>query len=149
MQMKRYAQAVILLLSIVLPANPSAASQDREVTLEPVPGNENARGGLIIRDKAPLTCDEPMKEITINATGLAPNSVYTVWTVSEEPRAKARGLGDADYSFKSDAAGNGSYTAVIPDQEWMRCRRLEIMRHPDGNPGNLKDREMAFKADLR
>ena len=146
-----YPQFWALLFAVVLSAAFAIAAGEREIPLKQGPDGEGAGGGLIIsiRNTGTATRGLPEKEITINAVGLKPDSVYTVWLVNKTPRKEMKGLGDPDYSFRSDNKGNGSYTALIPAPELDKWKMLEIARNPDGNPENTKDMRIALEAALR
>lgn len=103
-----------------------------------------AKGNAVIQD-----VEEGKKEITVEASGLKPNSVYTLWFLSEERKEDMAGVGTGDYSFKSDAQGNASYRAVVPEDELRKWEKFEVAYHPDGNPRNLKDHKTALKGDIK
>lgn len=148
MDSKRCFRSIVLLVSLAVLAPLAVEAGEWEVTLKALPGEQGARGGIIIRDKKPLTRGEAVKEITINAAGLKPNAVYTVWLVNDTTRTALKGIGEADYSFKSDDYGNGSYTAYVDPAEFDEWLAIEIARHPDGNPENTSAMKAALKASL-
>lgn len=104
---------------------------------------ERVKGEAVITDTA-----EGQKEIKVQAKGLQPNSVYTVWFVKEKPQMDMAGVGAGDYSFKTDAEGTGEYTATVAAEEITNWEKIEVAFHPDGNPANLKDIKIALKGDL-
>lgn len=105
---------------------------------------KSASGEIVIKDMA-----QDQKEISIGAKGLKSNGVYTVWFVNMKPKMDMAGVGNGDYSFKTDAKGKGHYTANVPAAEIEKWQMLEIAYHPDGDPKNMKDIKIALKAILR
>ncbi len=104
---------------------------------------ERVKGEAIIKD-----VEEGQKQISIEASNLEPNSVYTVWFVNEKPQMDMAGVGEADYSFKTDAEGRGEFTATVSSEEIRNWEKLEVAYHPDGNPSNMKDIKITLKGDL-
>jgi hypothetical protein len=104
---------------------------------------ERVKGEAVITDAA-----EGQKEIKLQAKGLEPNSVYTVWFVKDNPQMGIAGVGDGDHSFTTDAEGAGEYTATVAAEELSNWEKIEVAFHPDGNPSNLKDIKIAMKGDL-
>lgn len=146
--MKRSSQIMILLLAVVLFAA-FAVAAEQKITLQAGPGGKGASGEAAIKDSEMTLRGEPQKDISISASGLQPNSVYTVWFVNEKPKMEMEGVGKADYSFKSDDKGNGSYTAAVPASEVNKWSLLEVALHPDGNPKNMDNIQIALKGSLR
>lgn len=105
---------------------------------------KKAKGAAVIKDAA-----GGQKELTIDAKGLKPNGVYTVWLVNMKPAMEMSGLGAGDYSFKSDSKGNGRYSATIPGAELEKWQMLIIAYHPDGDPKNMKRHKDALKGELK
>jgi hypothetical protein len=80
--MKRSMSIWSVLLAFVLAGGSTAVAQE---TLELKAGDlRGATGEAVIKDAT-----EGQKEITITASGLRPNSVYTLWFVNETPRMDA------------------------------------------------------------
>lgn len=104
---------------------------------------ENVKGTATISDAG-----EGKKQITIEASNLKPDSTYTAWFVNEKAGKDMSGVGTGDYSFKSDAKGNGKYTAVVPSSEIESWDSLVIAYHPDNNPSNMENISTALKGDL-
>lgn len=101
-----------------------------------------AIGEVMVSDLAP-----DKKEILVDAAGLRPNSVYTVWFANDE--AKELGaVGTGDHSFRSDENGNGQYRAVVTNNEFNRWESLIVAFHPDGDPGKMETMEIEMEADL-
>ena len=120
------------------------AAGELMIVLKAGPGGKGAQGEALIKDK-----EQGQKEITLEAKGLKPNSVYTVWLVNMKPKMDMVGVGGGDYSFKSDAKGNGHYTGTVSAAELGKWKILEIAHHPDGDPKNMKKMKIALKADLK
>jgi hypothetical protein len=85
--------------------------------------------------------------IDVTATGLNPNSVYTLWFVNMKPKKQETGAGQEPYMFKTDAKGHGTYSAPLKEssQSWQT---LMIVEHPNGNPRDMKNMVGALTADL-
>ncbi|MDO8427423.1 MAG: hypothetical protein Q7T24_07905 [Deltaproteobacteria bacterium] len=103
---------------------------------------KDANGEALIRDAG-----EGRKKVEISLKGLDPNSVYTVWFAKDRPGEMA-GIGGGNFSFRSDAVGNGQYSALIPEKEITNWDNIEVLLHPDGNPGNTRNAKVALKGDL-
>lgn len=130
---------VVLLSLFTLEAH--AATQ--KVELEGEKAFKQARGEAVIRDAG-----ADQKQIQVKASGLKPNSVYTLWFVTEKPRMDMAGVGTGDYSFRTDSRGTGQYTATVPVDEIGKWDLLEVAYHPDANPANMKDIDIALKGEL-
>jgi len=132
---------VALLFSIM-----AGISQAAEKTVEFKGGEgfEDARGKAAITDAG-----RGQKEIRLDASGLKPDSVYTFWFMNEQPKMEMSGVGRPDYSFRSDSQGNASYTAIVPAEELERWQELDIAYHPEGDPKNLANIEIALAGDLQ
>jgi len=76
--------------------------------------------------------------INIDATGLKPNSVYTVWFVNMKPKKQETGAGDPPFMFKTDANGNGTYTASLKESPYGKWSMLMVVERPNGNPMDMK-----------
>jgi hypothetical protein len=77
--------------------------------------------------------------IDIEAKGLRPNGVYTVWFVNMKPKKHEAGAGQAPYMFKSDGKGNGTYTSSLTESPFGKWQTVMIVLHPNGDPMNMKD----------
>jgi hypothetical protein len=76
--------------------------------------------------------------LSIQAKGLHPNSVYTVWFVNMKPKKTEAGAGQAPFMFKTDAQGNGSYSSTLNEAPFRKWEMIMIVLHPDGDPMNMK-----------
>lgn len=86
--------------------------------------------------------------IDINATGLSPNSVYTVWFVNMKPKKQETGAGQPPYMFKTDAKGHGTYSAPLKESPHGAWQTLMIVEHPNGDPRDMKNMVGALSAEL-
>lgn len=128
------------------------AAQEQTFILKAGPAGNDAQGEVVIRNN-----ESDQEEITIKATGLKPNAVYTVWLVSMKPslipfmkpKMQKAGLGEGDYSFTSDDTGDGQFAGAISTAELEKWQMLKIAHHPDGDPTNMKNMEIALNADLK
>ena len=120
------------------------AMEMRHHTLTPSQTGTSAKGEVTIVEKDPAT-----KEIMIAADGLKPNAIYTVWVVNMKPKMEMAGVGSGDYSFKSDASGRGQFVGSLPASELAKWQMIEIAHHPDGNPKNMKQMDVALEAELK
>ncbi len=120
------------------------AKADQTIVLQGGPDMKKAHGEATIKDKG-----TDQKEITIHATDLKPNQVYTVWLVNMKPKMDMTGVGEGDYSFKSNDKGVGHFEGSVSFAELQKWQMLEIAHHPDGNPMNMKKMGIALMADLK
>ncbi|MCL4874328.1 hypothetical protein KJ039_09640 [bacterium] len=102
---------------------------------------EDSRAEVEITDAA-----EGEKEITIRADDLMPDSMYTVWLVSEE-RSEAEMVSPKEHGFRTDSEGNGVFTALVPEEELGRWERIEVAWHPEGAP-TMEGMQTAFAAGI-
>ena len=121
-----------------------AAAAEQKIALQGGPDMKQAQGEATIKDKG-----ADQKEITIHATGLKPNQVYTAWLVNMKPKMDMIGVGTGDYAFKSDDKGTGHYVGAISAAELAKWEMIEIAHHPDGDPKNMKKMGIALMADLK
>ncbi len=76
---------------------------------------------------------------SVEAKGLRPNAVYTVWFVNMKPKKQEVGAGQAPYMFKTDGQGNGTYSAALGESPFGKWEAVMIVLHPKGDPMNMKD----------
>jgi hypothetical protein len=91
------------------------------------------------------------KSLSIQAKGLQPNAVYTVWFVNMGENMKPKthaGAGMPPYVFKTDSSGAGTYESGLEASPFGKWQMLMIMLHPDGDPTNLKDAVGTLSAKL-
>ena len=150
MEQKKYIMPVLIVAFSLMTL--AYAAEEQTIVLEAGPNGKGVQGEVVIRDNG-----QDRKEITINATGLKPNAVYTVWLVSMKPsliplvkpKMEKAGLGEGDYSFKSDDTGNGHYAGAISTTELEKWEMLKIAHHPDGDPTNMKNMGIVLNGDLK
>ncbi len=86
--------------------------------------------------------------LTVQAKGLHPDSVYTVWFVNMKPKMSEAGAGQSPYMFKTDAQGNGAYTASLTESPIGKWQMVMIVLHPNGNPKDMKHMVNALTTSL-
>ncbi len=86
--------------------------------------------------------------LSIQAKGLRPNEVYTVWFVNMKPKKHETGAGSAPYMFKTDANGFGQYSAPLSESPFGKWQMIMIVLHPNGDPTDMKNMVGALKAKL-
>lgn len=150
MKQKRYNTLILVVaFSLMIVAH---AVAEQTIVLKAGPAGEGAQGEVVITNNG-----QDQKEITIKATGLKPKGVYTVWLVSMKPslipfmkpKMEKTGLGEGDYSFTTDDTGDGQYAGAISTTELEKWQMLKIANHPDGDPTNMKNMEIALNGDLK
>ncbi len=136
--------AAVLLFALAAFIAPAYAAEERV----PLRGMlwERVKGEAIIKDTADV---EGQKQFNIQASGLEPNSVYTVWFANRERAGDIKGAGVEDYSFKTDGAGNGAYVTTLTEYQIRDWDLIQVAFHPDGNPRNLDNAQIALTGDLR
>ena len=87
-------------------------------------------------------------KIDIQAKGLKPDSVYTVWFVNMKPKKHETGAGRAPYMFKTNSNGNGSYASALNESPTGKWEMIMIVLHPNGDPADMKSMVGALKAKL-
>lgn len=98
--------------------------------------------------KASGTLDLDQDKVSIQAEGLKPNSVYTVWFVNMKPKKSQAGAGTMPYMFKTDSQGKGSYEASLSESPFGKWQMVMVVLHPDGNPKNMKKMVEALSAKV-
>jgi hypothetical protein len=88
------------------------------------------------------------QSLSIQAQGLRPNAVYTVWFVNTKPSKHETGAGSAPYMFKTDSNGRGTYQASLSESPAGKWEMLMIVLHPDGDPKNMKSMVGALSAKI-
>lgn len=122
----------------------SQAFATETVVLQSGADMHGAWGEAVIRD-----VDDGKKEVLITAKGLKPNEVYTAWLVNMKPKMDMAGLGTGDYSFTSDARGNGTFTATVSAGDLGKWPVIKVAHHPDRNPRNMKKMGVALEGELK
>ena len=117
-----------------------------EVPLEGSFNFKDARGTALIEEGIDTVYEQ--EQLTIHVGGLKPNSVYTAWLAKDKPGERLQGLGVDPYSFKTDASGSGSFVATVGEGELNRWDVIEIAHHPNNDPGDLENAQIALRGDL-
>lgn len=115
-----------------------SAGDGRRINLEPTKAHPAASGNALIDDQ----------HVSVQARGLKPNAVYTVWFVNTKPKKHETGAGQPPYMFKTDAWGNGSYSAALHEKPFGNWAMVMIVQHPNGDPKDMKNMVGALKAML-
>jgi hypothetical protein len=84
----------------------------------------------------------------VQAEGLRPNAVYTVWFVNMKPKKQEAGAGSAPYMFRTDGEGKGSYDAALSESPFGKWRMIMIVRHPTGDPADMKNMVPALSTEI-
>jgi hypothetical protein len=84
--------------------------------------------------------------IIIEAEGLRPNGVYTVWFVNMKPKKQEAGAGTMPYMFKTGANGKGTYESSLYESPFGKWSVLMIVLHPTGDPKDMKNMVPALSA---
>lgn len=115
-----------------------ASSDGKTYVLEAMPKHPEATGTAVVGDR----------HINLNAKSLEPESVYTVWFVKTQPKKSETGAGTAPYMFRTDAQGNGSYSAPLSETPFDKWSMIMVVQHPNGDPKDMKNMVGALKAPL-
>ncbi len=87
-------------------------------------------------------------KIRVQAEGLRPNGVYTVWFVNMKPKKQEAGAGSAPYTFRTDGQGKGSYDAPLSEPPFGKWSMLMVVRHPTGDASDMKNMVPALSAGI-
>lgn len=117
-------------------AGPAFGVEKVQITLNP---NKTGSGTAVFTDS----------QLKIRVKGLKPNSVYTVWYVNTDPKHEQTGVGQPPYAFTTDKKGAATYTAELKESPFGKWQMLVIVRHPNGDPKDMKNIEDAFWAHLK
>jgi len=91
------------------------------------------------------------KSVSVQANGLKPNSVYTVWFVNMDENMKPKahtGAGKSPYMFKTNSSGAGSYKSQLQESPFGKWQMMMIMLHPNGDPTDMSNTVGALSAKL-
>lgn len=143
--MSKINKALLAVAIVALSALPVRASVEN-FELRPAAGAEKAAGEVVVTDVFEGGYD--IKEISVEASGLEPYSVYTVWLARERPAGDLRGLGIGDHAFKTDGEGKGRFVTTLNSYDYMDYDYLQVAHHPDDNPENLDNAVVALTGDL-
>lgn len=143
--MSKINKALLAVAIVALSALPSWASVGN-FDLKPAAGAEKAAGEVVVTDV--FEGGYEIKEISVDASGLEPNSVYTVWLAKDRPAGDFKGLGIGDHAFKTDGEGKGRFVTTVNSYDYMNFDYLEVAHHPDENPANLDNAVVALTGEL-
>lgn len=115
-----------------------ALAGDYQLTLR-ASENEPGAGGTAIMSATNLS---------IETSGLHPNSVYTVWFVNMVPKKTETGAGQAPYKFETDDEGTGVYVTPLDEDPMGKWQMIMVMLHPDGDPTNMKTMVEALSTEI-
>lgn len=87
-------------------------------------------------------------QVTVEVSGLQPNSIYTVWLAKDDPGRELKGLGVKDYSFRTDASGSGRFVATVNEGELNNWDVIEVAHHPGGDPKDIEHAQIALRGDI-
>ncbi|MFO7685183.1 MAG: hypothetical protein R6V60_03740 [Desulfobacterales bacterium] len=135
---RRFHIALIILVSIFFFSLSWAAGSGRTIVLEPTAEHPEANGTTVIG----------INHINLQARGLKPEAVYTVWFVNMKPKKSETGAGSAPYMFRTDQWGNGSYSAPLTETPLGKWAMIMVVQHPNGDPMDMKNMIGALKASL-
>lgn len=129
----------LVIAAVFLGVSFSGAGQaGSSIRLVPTDAHPGATGSAIVDGN----------QIRLQARGLRPESVYTVWFVNTTPQKHEAGAGQPPYTFKTDAAGNGSYSSRLDTPPHGTWQKIMVVLHPDGDPKNMNNMVGALVADL-
>lgn len=128
----------IALISIFFVSFSWGAGDGRLLDLEPTKHHPDAQGTAYIDNT----------HVSVHASGLRPNSVYTVWFVNMKPKKNETGAGTAPYMFKTNKWGDGNYSAPLTEAPFGKWSIVMIVLHTNGNPKDMKNMVGALKAPL-
>jgi hypothetical protein len=132
---------IVLAISFVLvgwSALSWAGSGNVEIPLMAAKGHLEASGTASISDGS----------LSIQAKGLQPNGVYTVWFVNMKPKKHEAGAGTPPYMFRTDSQGLGTYSSSITESPFGKWQVLMIVLHPNGDPTDMKNMVGALSANI-
>lgn len=135
---RRFRIALIILMSICVFSLSWAMSSGRKLILDPTAKHPDANGTAVIADD----------HINLQARGLKPEAVYTVWFVNMKPKKSEKGAGAAPFMFRTDPWGNGSYSAPLNEEPLGKWSMIMVVQHPNGDPKDMKNMVGALKASL-
>ena len=135
---RKFQIAIISILSIFFFSISWAVSGGRTFVLESTEQHPDANGTALI----------DQKHVSIQARGLKPDAVYTVWFVNMKPKKNETGAGSAPYMFRTDKWGDGNYSAPLNEAPFGKWSMVMVVLHPTGDPKDMKNMVGALKAPL-
>ncbi len=115
-----------------------ASGGSHTIKLKPTDSHPGASGTAVI----------DRNHVSIQARGLKPDAVYTVWFVNTKPKKHETGAGTPPFMFRTDSWGDGSYSAPLAASPVGKWAMIMIVLHPNGNPKDMKNMKGALKAAL-
>lgn len=115
-----------------------ASGSGKTLNLEPTKHHPEASGTAFIDNT----------HVSVQARGLRPDSVYTVWFVNMKPNKHETGAGTAPYMFKTNKWGDGSYSAPLSEVPFGKWTVMMIVLHTNGDPKDMKNMVGALMAPL-
>ena len=134
----RFLIVSIFLMSILAFSLSWASDSGCTFVLGPTPKHPDASGTAVIADD----------HINLQARGLKPKAIYTVWFVNMEPKKSETGAGSPPYMFETDPWGNGCYSAPLNETPLGKWSMIMVVQHPNGDPKDMKNMVGALKASL-
>jgi hypothetical protein len=139
MNAKKMIQILIVgIISVFFISFGWGSSHARTFVLESTPEHPDANGTAVI----------DTSHVSIQARGLKPDAVYTVWFVNMKPKKKVMGAGVMPYMFRSDKWGDGNYSTSISKAPFGDWAMLMVVLHPNGDPGDMDNMVGALKTPL-
>ena len=135
---RKYTIAVVASITLLFFSATGAFGSSRAIDLEPTKHHPEASGSAMIGNG----------QISVEARGLKPDSVYTVWFVNTSPKKHETGAGEAPYMFRTDKSGEGTYRAPLDESPFGRWAMVMIVLHPNGNPEDMKSMVGTLKAKI-
>jgi hypothetical protein len=130
---------VVTVVAVGLNAVSWAADGGEKIALMATKDHPGATGTAVIS----------AQNISIEANGLKPNSVYTAWFVNMKPKKNETGAGQPPYMFKTDSSGKGKYSSHLDKSPFGKWEMLMIVLHPTGDPADMKNMVGALSANLK
>jgi hypothetical protein len=133
----RVLTAVVFVVAIALAGNAIAAAKE-SFRLMGQEDSPKAKGTAVIQDD----------RLSVTASGLKPNAVYTVWFVNMQPTMTQEGAGSPPYVFRTDKRGHATYKATLHELPIGKWQSIMIVRHPSGDPKDMSQMKDALMAKL-
>ncbi len=130
--------SVAVFVVAIMLASSAVAAGKQSFPLTGLKDSPNAKGTATLQDT----------RLTVTASGLKPNAVYTVWFVNMQPTMTQEGAGSPPFSFKTDKRGHAKYVAILKESPIGKWQSVMIVRHPSGDPKDMSRMEDALMAKL-
>lgn len=138
-------KSIVMALAFVLAAFTGVYALEQRIPLTPEQKWETVKGELVLSDYTGSVDDE--REVRVFASGLEPNSFYSVW-LSGGRYEDLKGLGIDEFAFKTDADGNGTFVTSMSEYVLYDWDSVQIARHLDNDPKNIENTEIVLTGDL-